>query len=271
MLGYTAFMPSVRHDRQFRLWCIAVSVLFWVGTVVVWSEGDTNTASAPIIQTIPLTRLVDAPKEKPVEPTVLPKETEKIENSQVMVTPERVNLDVPFTSQAPEKNWEEPWQDACEEAVVLMVDAYTKGYGLSPLFAKDEILKMVAWQDARGWGYSISAEQIQQLMEEYSGLKQVRIVENPSIEEIKTLIAEGKPVLVVADGKALPNPHFQNGGPLYHALVIRGYTEDSFITNDPGTQFGENFLYAYSDLMNAIHDWNDGDVPNGEKIVLVVE
>jgi hypothetical protein len=78
-------------------------------------------------------------------------------------------------------------------------------------------------------------------------------------------------VYVVADGKVLPNPHFRNGGPVYHALIIRGYTEDSFITNDPGTQFGKNFVYKYHELMNAIHDWNDGDVPNGRSAVLVVE
>mgnify|MGYP001618174552 FL=1 len=69
----------------------------------------------------------------------------------------------------------------------------------------------------------------------------------------------------------LPNPHFRNGGPEYHTLVIRGYTEDSFITNDPGTQFGENFLYKYSDLMNSIHDWNEGDVKNGKRLVLVID
>ena len=78
-------------------------------------------------------------------------------------------------------------------------------------------------------------------------------------------------MLVVADGKVLPNPHFRDGGPEYHALIIRGYTNKTFITNDPGTQFGENFEYKYNDLLNAIHDWNGGDVKNGRRVVLVVE
>jgi len=47
--------------------------------------------------------------------------------------------------------------------------------------------------------------------------------------------------------------------------------EDKFITNDPGTKRGENFAYKYQDLMNAIHDWNNGDVKNGRPVVLVVE
>jgi len=98
-----------------------------------------------------------------------------------------------------------------------------------------------------------------------------RVLENPTVEDIKQQVASGRPVLVVADGKVLPNKYFQNGGPAYHALVVRGYTEDSFITNDPGTQFGENLLYTYDDLMNSIRDWNGGDVKNGKRAVLVFE
>jgi len=185
--------------------------------------------------------------------------------------PNKINLSVPFTSQAPEKNWDQPWQDACEEATVLMLDAYYKGYNLSPLFSKDEILKMVDWQDSLGWGYSIEVEKVLKLTDWYMSSKQVRIVENPSVKEIKKFVADGNPVLVLAYGKDLPNPHFSNDGPDYHALIIRGYDEDEFITNDPGTQFGENFKYKYDDLMNAIHDWNGGDVVNGKRVVIVLE
>jgi len=186
--------------------------------------------------------------------------------------PKEINLPVPFTSQAPEKNWEQPWQDACEEAAVLMMDAYYKQYNLSPLFARDEIIKMVDWEEREmGWDKSIEIEKVEELMEYYFGQAKFLIVENPTIEQIKTYVAEGRPVLMVADGKVLPNPHFRNGGPEYHALIIRGYTEDSFITNDPGTQFGENFVYQYNDLMNAIRDWNGGDIKNGRRVVLVRE
>jgi hypothetical protein len=97
------------------------------------------------------------------------------------------------------------------------------------------------------------------------------IVENPTADDIKRFIANGQPVLAVADGKVLPNPHFRNDGPVYHALIIRGYTEIEFITNDPGTQFGRGFKYKYEDLLNAIHDWNSGDVKDGKKVILVVE
>lgn len=188
----------------------------------------------------------------------------------VFTLPTSKILAVSFVSQAPEKNWEQPWQDACEEAVLLMFDAYYKGYNLSPLFARDEILKMVAWEENRGWGYDIDAEQIKTMAAEYFKLD-LKIVENPTIEQIKEFIIAEKPVYIVASGKDLPNPHFQNGGPDYHALIIKGYDEENFITNDPGTQFGEGFKYKYNDLINAIHDWNNGDVKNGRKVILVLE
>ncbi len=186
------------------------------------------------------------------------------------ILPTKINLDVPFTSQAPEKNWEQPWQDACEEAAVLMLDAYYKKYNLSPLFAKDEIIKMVEWEQTRNLGKSIEIKEIKEIFSDYFNFKS-EIIENPTVEQIKRFIANGNPVLAVADGKVLPNPHYRNGGPVYHALIIRGYDEDEFITNDPGTQFGRGFKYKYDDLMNAIHEWNGGDVKNGRKVILVVE
>lgn len=202
--------------------------------------------------------------------------------------PPTANLAIPFTSQAPQGNWDQPWQDACEEAAILMMDAYYKGYGLSPLFARDELQKMVDWEVERGWGGSINILQIKEVLDHYmvnslqttdngnqpsSVVRSLssNIVENPSVEDIKRYIANGTPVLVVADGKKLPNPNFQNGGPVYHALIIRGYTESTFITNDPGTRNGEAFEYAYDDLMNAIGDWNDGNPSEGRNVVLVVE
>ncbi len=191
--------------------------------------------------------------------------------------PVSFNLAVPFTSQAPEKNWDQPWQDACEEAAILMLDAYYKEYNLSPLFAKDELLKMVAWEEERNWGGSIEIAKVKQVAEYFMsntleiGNWKLEILENPTVDQIKRFVAKGHPVYAVAYGKELPNPHFVNGGPEYHALIIRGYTDETFITNDPGTQFGENFEYQYDDLMNAIADWNEGDPKNGRSVVLVLE
>jgi hypothetical protein len=198
--------------------------------------------------------------------------TSTVNDSVEVVLPPEMNLAVPFTSQAPEGNWEQPWQDACEEATILMLDAYYKTYNLSPLFAKDELQKMVDWESAQSWGYSIPIAQVKETLDWYMGRSFIsRIIENPSIGDIKKSVANGNPVLVVAYGKSLDNPNFRNGGPEYHALIIRGYTEEGFITNDPGTRNGKEFFYTYENLMNSIHDWNNGDVEHGKSVVLVVE
>jgi hypothetical protein len=183
-----------------------------------------------------------------------------------------INLIVPFTSQAPERNWDEPWQDACEEAAILMLDAYYKGYGLSLLSAKDELQKMIDWETAQGWGGSISMEKIKKIATDYLKIKRkISIVQDPTIDQIKKFIKDGHPVLAVADGKILPNRYYSNGGPVYHAFVIRGYTDDKFITNDPGVNRGTNFVFPVSSVMESLHDWNGGDVKNGGKVILVIE
>ena len=238
----------------FNIACIAISVFFAVSILWRWNRSFVNLEN----------------KNVPVEITL--KKDILVKKIETEIIKKEINLAVPFTSQAPEKNWHEPWQDACEEAAVLMLDAYYKNYKLSPLFVRDEILKMVAWEEAQGWGTSIEMEKIVLLAKYYLPVKaKITTIKNPTITQIKKIVAAGQLVLVVADGKVLPNPHFQNDGPEDHALIIRGYTDDSFITNDPGTQFGENFLYKYNDLMNAIHDWNNGDVKNGRAVILTVE
>ena len=81
-------------------------------------------------------------------------------------------------------------------------------------------------------------------------------------------------------GRELGNPNFKSPGPIYHNLVIRGYTKDGkFITNDPGTRKGEQYIYDQDVVMAAIHDWvpkgdrtiaANGDVATGQRVVLVV-
>jgi hypothetical protein len=212
--------------------------------------------------------------------------TDQSKTEKAKTLPTYINLDVPFTSQAPEKDWSEPWQNLCEEAAILMMDAYYEKYNLSPLFAKDELLRIWDWEQKQGFGRSIEMEQIKVVIDNYFNLKsfprpelgtkailnlQSEIIENPTIDQIKNYLVNGTPALTVVYGKILPNPYFRNGGPEYHALVIRGYTETKFITNDPGSGWSKNYAYDYDVLMNAIHDWNGGDVKNGRKVILVIE
>lgn len=198
-------------------------------------------------------------------------ETVEIEDD-IDVIPTEKLLAVPFTSQAPHANWDMPYQEACEEASILMVAGYYRGDrgAYEPDQGDGLLLEVLDFVERQGYAMDMTAEEVADVIEAYYPDLEATVVPMDGAESVKRYIARGIPVILPADGKALPNPNFQNGGPVYHMLVVRGYTEDQFITNDPGTRLGENFLYTYDGLLDAVHDWNGGDVPNGKRVMLVV-
>src|SRR3989338_6436262 len=74
-----------------------------------------NFLSAPLPSAVPYVGVSNAPTPE-TKPVVSP-----------IVSTKEVNLDIPFTSQAPHLNWEQPYQDFCEEASVLMAVQYVRG------------------------------------------------------------------------------------------------------------------------------------------------
>ncbi|MCD4761008.1 C39 family peptidase [bacterium] len=168
-----------------------------------------------------------------------------------------INLDIPFTSQAPTANWDQPFQDACEEASILMVDYY---YQNKKFPSKEEVegilLEMVAWQEENWQGhYNLPIAKVA----EYTVATldyQIEVIENLTAEKIKNFLNQGIPVVVPADGHKLNNPNFSGDGPDYHMLLIKGYVDNKFITNDPGTRNGADFVYTSQNLMESIFDWD---------------
>jgi len=194
--------------------------------------------------------------------------------------PTEYNLDVPFQSQAPTLNWDMPYQEACEEASLIMADAFFNGRGLTVEGMDTSIKKLVDWQMKRfGYYEDTTPAEVVIIAQEYFNLK-ATLDYDVSVDNIKKYISQNKLILAPAAGKILPNPNFKNGGPLYHMLIIRGYTQDKFITNDPGTKRGEEFVYKYNDLLNAIHAWprasggskrdvTEAEMLTGEKVMVV--
>jgi hypothetical protein len=211
-------------------------------------------------------------EEEPVEePAVEPVE-ESVEEKPVL--PASINLAVPFTSQAPQGSWDEPYQEACEEASVYMVHAYFSGMdeGQIPADTADKaILQIVEFEmELFGVYKDTTAEKTGVFAELLYG-HTYQLLTNPTVEDIQRKLVQGHPVIVPAAGRLLGNPYFTAPGPLYHMLVIRGYTDGQFIVNDPGTYRGEAYLYDFDTIMNAMHDWNDGgEITDGKKVVLVL-
>lgn len=184
------------------------------------------------------------------------------------------SLLVPFTSQAPDGRWVEPWFNACEETSVAMVDNFyqnSTNKKITKNKAKKDILQILKIKESR-WGKSLdeNAEKIVELINNYLPWE-AKIVENPTIEDIKNEIDNNQPVIIPAYGKALQNKYFRNGGPIYHMLVISGYDDatNEFITEEPGTIRGLDFRYSYDKLINAIHNFVDrGKTKDGPKVAI---
>ncbi|MBI2636943.1 MAG: C39 family peptidase [Parcubacteria group bacterium] len=169
--------------------------------------------------------------------------------------PSSYNLAVPFQPQAPHADWSLPYQEACEEASLIMADRFFSGESLSAEQMDEAIKELVAWeQNTFGYYEDTTAQEVALVWQGYFKRSAV-LDDDVSVENIKRHISSNKLVLVPAAGRELPNPYFSGDGPLYHMLVIRGYTDTQFITNDPGTRRGEEFMYTHDALINAIHDW----------------
>jgi len=183
-----------------------------------------------------------------------------------------INWDVPFTPQAPFALWDQLHEEACEEASVLMVLKYFRGERIaSPEDAERDIQALVKVNAALGFPVDDTAEQVAVLLRSEEPGLSTKILRDPTVDMLKRALSEGALIIVPAAGRELGNPYFRRPGPLYHMLVLRGYTADGYvITNDPGTKRGEQFVYRWERLMEAMHDWNGGDVENGAKVVVVV-
>jgi hypothetical protein len=184
-----------------------------------------------------------------------------------------LNLSISFVSQAPFKIWDAFHEDACEEAAMLMVNRYFASIGAGTLQAQDdELHAIVNWETKEhAYGLSITAEEAATVMRGYYGYKTIELKVNPTIDDMRGYLNRKLPIIVPADGKELENPNFKDGGPVYHFLVVKGYTADGkWITNDPGTRLGADFTYRMQNVMDSMHDWNGGDVPHGRKVIIIV-
>lgn len=190
---------------------------------------------------------------------------------EVIIIPNEFNLDVPFTTQSPYAEWTEQDNESCEEAAALIVHYYWQNKTFTKEIAKQELQAIVDFENGYfGFYKDTTAEQTAEFIKEFWGYQRVDVIYDITVEDIKKEVVQGRPVILPSAGRMLGNPNFRSPGPLYHMLVVRGWTQDMIITNDPGTRKGEEYQYAPDVLYNSIHDWNGGDVENGRKVMIVI-
>ncbi|MCX6734867.1 MAG: C39 family peptidase [Candidatus Peregrinibacteria bacterium] len=213
------------------------------------------------------------------EPIQAPETTKPVINTPVLrdvpkakpkVVPKELNLAMTFYSQAPFVDWSEPWQNACEEASILLVANTYFNHNWTKEEFRDEILALVKWENKTFGDYkSTNAQQITKMLDEVYNLKSI-IHTSPTFADVQKIIDNGHLIIMTFDGRKLGNPFFTNGGPDYHSLVIKGYKEgEKVITEDVGTQHGENYVYAWKTIENANHDYAT-PISNGAKMMIEV-
>jgi len=184
--------------------------------------------------------------------------------------PKKFDIPMTFYSQAPYGNWKQPWQDACEEASLLLVANFYNEYNWTRAQFKDKILELVKWENETFGDYKDNnTQQITQALKDLFGLSSV-IHENPTFEDIQKILVQNHPIIIPLAGKKIGNPFYKNGGPNYHVIVIKGYkANQKVITEDVGTSFGKDYVYSWKTLENANHDYAI-PITKGKKVIIEV-
>ncbi|MGB2111138.1 MAG: hypothetical protein ACPHY8_04730 [Patescibacteria group bacterium] len=118
--------------------------------------------------------------------------------------PESINLKVPFYSQAPDGNWSLPWKEACEESSVVLAYAFLQEKELTKQTFKSEVLEIVELQkELLGKFIDTSMAETAQFLEEYYDYTDYQIIDNPGLEDIKSHLSQGHPIIAPFAGKKL--------------------------------------------------------------------
>lgn len=243
--------------KKFFLLCLCGTLALGVSTVGydAWRTQELEGPSAP-----PQQKLETLLPSSPVE------ENTETEIALPVALPSSINIEMPFYTQAPFSNWDYPWQEACEEASVLLVANLYNKMNLSKEAYNTELLRLVDWEKEYFGAYEHTtvAQTVEMLSLNYH--LEATIHEGANFQEMQSALAEGHLIIAPFAGKLLHNPNFKNGGPNYHMLVIKGYdsTKNQIVTHDVGTRNGADYVYNWSILQNALHDWNDTDITMGE-------
>ncbi|KKW20392.1 MAG: hypothetical protein UY61_C0035G0010 [Candidatus Adlerbacteria bacterium GW2011_GWC1_50_9] len=184
---------------------------------------------------------------------------------------------VPFVPQSPFGERGNPvFENACEEAVLLMSYSWVARKPLVREEAREEILKMAEYERVNfGFHEDTSAADTARLMKEYLGYDGVVVRDGVEAEDIIPELLKGNLVIIPVNGQKLGNPRFEPPGPIVHMILVRGYdfARNEFIVHDPGTQFGKDYRYSFDVINDAFEDYPSGKevtAGSGTRAMIVV-
>jgi len=172
-------------------------------------------------------------------------------------------FDVPFTSQAPLRDWDNViFQQACEEASMLMAMLWVEGKEFISKEDAEKAILEISDFEKKNYRYfeDTSAQDTAIIMKDYFNYTNIEAKYDVSREHIKRELLNGNLVIVPVNGQKLSNPFYTPPGPLRHMILVVGYDAETkeFITNDAGTRRGEGFRYKENIFESAIQDYVTG-------------
>lgn len=161
--------------------------LILAGAIIVCILYISLNGKESVPEATPIEEVIKNVVEKVPEKTTTP-ETKTAEKEPSKTLPSQLNLDAPFYSQAPLGDWSYPWQEACEEASILLVANVYSKHNWSRDEFNSEILKMVEWEKGKFGTYlDTTVAQTAEILNEYLKLKTITH-ENPTYDDVVEII-----------------------------------------------------------------------------------
>ncbi|MBI5729087.1 MAG: C39 family peptidase [Candidatus Magasanikbacteria bacterium] len=178
-------------------------------------------------------------------------------------SPATINLPVPFIWEIPDGAWVKPWNGACEEASIMMVDQFYRGRkreNVGRIESKNLMRPLFSIEDKLfGGNADTNATRTLKIIDDYTNFDG-ELKFNPTVDDIAAELALGHPVISLHYGFDLNNPHhrFRRGGSSYHMLVLTGFdtTKKLFFANDSELKEGLDYPYQYATIISSLHDFN---------------
>jgi hypothetical protein len=189
--------------------------------------------------------------------------------------PDRILLQVPFTTQAPLNDWTQH-QESCEAATLTMLTGYwhhDTSVVMDPHAADSSIRQIDGWKSQP----DLNDEMMGQLAQRHWGYS-YRIVPNTP-QVIAEQLAAGRPLIAEVRTHGLGNSHYpgysshfeQTGWSVPHFILIIGYDATGVWLNDPGISWGRGYHITYAQLAHAIDDLDQHhpNLANGQVLLLL--
>ena len=172
--------------------------------------------------------------------------------------PDRVLLQVPYTTQAPLNNWGQH-QESCEAANLTMLYLYWRNdpsLVIDPHRADGWIATIDSWKPAA----DLDDKQVGELTKAHWGFSYQLVPNDRNV--IAQQLAAGRPLLAEVRTHGLGNGHYpgfyshyeQTGWSVPHFVTIIGYDATGVWLNDPGISWGRGYHITYAQLAHAIDD-----------------